>query len=160
MKLGVPVVASYHTRYETYLSHYGLGVITDLVGDLITAFYSRCREVYVPSNSMAGEELVAAKMFHVSPFCRIEGGYRFRFLEARGHAVARIDYDDADGPLLLTSLSGRMAPMTDRTLLSAFLHLPLFTFGVVARIHWQALKLFYKRIPFVPKPHPPAAEVT
>jgi phosphatidylinositol alpha 1,6-mannosyltransferase len=52
-KLGVPVVASYHTRYETYLSHYGLGLMTDFVGERISAFYRRCREVYVPSESMA-----------------------------------------------------------------------------------------------------------
>ena len=52
-RLGIPVVASYHTRYETYLAHYGLGMMTDWVGDLISAFYRRCREVYVPSESMA-----------------------------------------------------------------------------------------------------------
>ena len=53
VRLGIPVVASYHTRYETYLSHYGLGVMTDFVGERISAFYRRCREVYVPSESMA-----------------------------------------------------------------------------------------------------------
>lgn len=52
-KLGVPVVASYHTRYETYLSHYGMGAMTKFVGGLISGFYSRCLEVYVPSESMA-----------------------------------------------------------------------------------------------------------
>ena len=52
-RLGIPVVASYHTRYETYLSHYGLGVMTDFIGERINAFYRRCREVYVPSDSMA-----------------------------------------------------------------------------------------------------------
>jgi DUF1365 family protein len=26
------------------------------------------------------------------------------------------------------------------------------TFGVVAKIHWQALKLFFKRVPFQSKP--------
>ena len=31
------------------------------------------------------------------------------------------------------------------------------TLGVIARIHWQALKLFAKRIPWHPKPLPPAA---
>ncbi len=51
--LGVPVVASYHTRYETYLAHYGLGILADFIGRRIAAFYRRCREVYVPSRSMA-----------------------------------------------------------------------------------------------------------
>jgi glycosyltransferase involved in cell wall biosynthesis len=52
-KLGLPIVASYHTRYETYLTHYGFGLIADLIGRRINAFYRRCREVYVPSESMA-----------------------------------------------------------------------------------------------------------
>ena len=34
------------------------------------------------------------------------------------------------------------------------------TIGVVARIHWQALKLFAKRVPFVGKPAPPRATLS
>jgi hypothetical protein len=34
------------------------------------------------------------------------------------------------------------------------------TFGVVGRIHWQALKLWLKRVPFVSKPKPPELFVT
>jgi DUF1365 family protein len=36
----------------------------------------------------------------------------------------------------------------------------MMTFGVVAKIHWQALKLFFKRVPFQSKPTPPAANVS
>jgi DUF1365 family protein len=55
-------------------------------------------------------------VFHVSPFCSVEGGYRFRFMRtgAQGveRTVARIDYDDANGPLLQTSVSGTLQPFT------------------------------------------------
>lgn len=34
------------------------------------------------------------------------------------------------------------------------------TFGVMARIHWQAFKLWRKRVPFVKKPQPPEIFVT
>jgi len=50
---GVPVVASYHTRYETYLRHYGLGFATATLARYLRNFYSSCRELYVPSDSMA-----------------------------------------------------------------------------------------------------------
>ena len=96
-----------------------------------------------------GQELRADKAFHVSPFCEVEGGYRFRFYVQRKCPVVRIDYDDAEGEVLLTSISGRSAAWSTRALLGAFLRMPLLTAGVVFRIHWQALKLWIKGVPFV-----------
>ena len=52
-ELGRPVVASYHTRYETYLKYYGLDVLRGLATRISSRFYGSCREVYVPSPSMA-----------------------------------------------------------------------------------------------------------
>jgi DUF1365 family protein len=37
---------------------------------------------------------------------------------------------------------------------------PMMTLGVIARIHWQALKLWTKRVPFHSKPALPLEEVT
>lgn len=95
-----------------------------------------------------GEELRAEKCFHVSPFNEIEGHYRFRF-RRKGHTQSvRIDYDDAHGPLLLTAISGTPRPWSASALLRAFLGMPLQTAGVMVRIHWQALKLWLKGVPF------------
>ncbi len=107
-----------------------------------------------------GQELRAAKVFHVSPFCRIEGDYRFRFMRTADRTVARIDHDDAGGPLIETSVSGRLEPLTLASLRRAFFGMPMMTFGVIARIHWQALKLWLKRVPFFHKPAPPGDFVT
>jgi DUF1365 family protein len=95
-----------------------------------------------------GQELRADKAFHVSPFCEVEGGYRFRFILGERRVVAHIDYDTAEGPLLLTAISGRTQALTTLALLAAFLRMPLLTFGVIARIHWQALKLWRKGVKF------------
>lgn len=109
-----------------------------------------------------GGELTAKKIFHVSPFCAIEGRYRFRFMRTDSavsgkpeRTVARIDHDDDRGPLLLTSIEGTAQPLTDRRALQALLGYPFMTFGVVVRIHWQALRLWIKRVPFFRKPAPP-----
>ncbi len=88
------------------------------------------------------------------------GEYRFRFMRTAERCVARIDHDDELGALLLTSVSGQLAPLTPATVRAAFFGMPLMTLGVLARIHWQALKLFVKRVPFVSKPAPPRAFVT
>ena len=47
-----------------------------------------------------------------------------------------------------------------RATLRTFLRYPLFTLGVMARIHWQALVLWRKRVPWFRKPAPPALETT
>jgi len=49
---GRPAVASYHTRYETYLKDYGLGFLEDFLVDWLRRFYAACDEVYAPSASM------------------------------------------------------------------------------------------------------------
>ncbi|GGC88523.1 DUF1365 domain-containing protein [Undibacterium terreum] len=115
-----------------------------------------------------GQELTAKKIFHVSPFCKIEGAYRFRFMRSerqiadnsQEHHIARIDYDDDAGPLLLTSISGIAQSLNDRLLLRAIARFPLMTLAVVARIHVQALRLWIKRVPFFSKPAPPAHDLS
>ena len=122
---------------------------------------------------VSGAQLSARKVFHVSPFCPVEGGYRFRFRFGPGQGegqlaeqerdqrtLACVDYDDNAGPLLATSLSGRAAPITSASVARAFFGYPLMTFGVVARIHIQALRLWLRRVPFFRKPVPPLQKVS
>lgn len=104
-----------------------------------------------------GREQVARKVFHVSPFCAVQGRYRFRFMQTAERSVARIDHDDDGGPLLQTSVSGRLAPLTAASARAAFFGVPLMTLGVIVRIHWHALRLWAKRVPFFSKPAPPQA---
>jgi len=51
--MGVPVVASYHTRLDTYLKFYRLGFLENWGRNYLRRFYRRCRMVYPPSQSMA-----------------------------------------------------------------------------------------------------------
>jgi DUF1365 family protein len=120
------------------------------------------RHCYLLDQPAYGQELRAEKVFHVSPFCPVEGSYRFRFMLTADlqRTVARVDYDDDQGPLLETSVSGHLEPLTAATVQRALWHYPAMTWNVLARIHWQALKLFFKRVPFFGKPALPASFVT
>jgi len=102
----------------------------------------------------------AVKQLHVSPFCQVAGHYRFRFRLGGARQRTGLDYHDADGLLIRTVLSGRAAPMSDRLLIGALLRYPLLGLGIVARIHWQALKLWRKRVPFFGKPPLPIQHTT
>lgn len=118
------------------------------------------RHCYLLDRPSYGLEQRASKVFHVSPFCAVQGDYRFLFMRTSDHTVARVDHDDAQGPLIETSLSGALKPVTRATLQHALTAYPLMTLMVMLRIHWQALKLWRKHVPFFTKPTPPKDFVT
>lgn len=49
---GWPVVASVHTRFDTYLKYYGLQFLLEWGQGYLRNFYARCRHIYVPTQSM------------------------------------------------------------------------------------------------------------
>lgn len=52
-KSNLPVVASVHTRFETYFRYYGMAFLEPLVEAALRRFYRRCDAIYAPSESMA-----------------------------------------------------------------------------------------------------------
>lgn len=104
--------------------------------------------------------LQSRKVFHVSPFFDVSGDYRFSFSQQDKVQRVRIDYHDTNGLLLATSVSGHAEPLTGKRLLFAFFRYPLMTLGVVARIHWQAIKLWLKGADYRSKPELPVLETT
>lgn len=145
-----------------WYAHDEAGALRAIVVEVNNTFGER--HCYLLDAPRYGQELLARKVFHVSPFCRVEGSYRFRFMfgqrEGQPRTVARIDYDDAQGPLLQTSVSGALEPVTPQSLRRALWGHPAMTLGVMARIHWQALRLWLKRVPFFSKPQPPERFLT
>jgi DUF1365 family protein len=75
-------------------------------------------------------------------------------------AHVNIDYEDAQGRLLLTAIWGKASAFNLAGLLRAFFLYPWMTLGVMARIHLQALKLWLRGVRYVPKPLPPQQETT
>ena len=105
------------------------------------------------------DRLTATKIFHVSPFQPIEGSYRFRFDIRPDRVGIWIDLTLPHGGLS-TNLIGPRRPLTTLGILAASLRRPLGSRRVLALIHWQALKLWWKGVPFRARPVPPAEEVS
>jgi DUF1365 family protein len=99
------------------------------------------------------DTLEGIKSFHVSPFLEREGVYKFRFAPKNDSMGVWIDLYDAQGQKkLITTLTGKTKEWNQDHLFHAFWRYPLVTFKAIFLIHWQAIKLFIKKIKFVPKP--------
>lgn len=101
------------------------------------------------------------KVFHVSPFIGMDCRYRFAIRPPDNKLAIQIRQSDAkDTPLLVARHTGRGQPLTDRAVVAAIARHPLMTVKVVAGIHWEALRLWLKGMPFHTKPPRPVEHVT
>jgi DUF1365 family protein len=94
------------------------------------------------------------KQFHVSPFMPMDMRYHWLF-GAPGDGLHVhmenwvLENDGRDpGVVFDATLNLSRVPMTAGTLARALLRFPLIPLRVLALIHWQALKLLWKRVPF------------
>lgn len=103
--------------------------------------------------------LEAQKIFHVSPFQPISGGYTFRFDIRPDRIGIFIDFATGNEGLYAT-LTGSRRALTNRDILRALWRRPFGSRRVLGLIHWQALKLFFKGAGYRPRPEPPEREVS
>jgi uncharacterized protein len=148
-----------------WFCHAANGTLVAIIAEVKNTFGEQ--HLYLLSNPETNTEmkwgtlLNASKNFHVSPFFKVEGRYEFRFINRADRSVARVDYFVNDRVVLQTSLSGHHQSISTKSALKALLSYPAFSFGVIAKIHWHALRLWaQKRIPFITKPSPPKTHIT
>lgn len=89
------------------------------------------------------------KELFVSPFAPRQGRYLFRLAPQAETMAVGVAYSDPTGPLIKTHFRGHRAPFNDATLRALMIRMPLMTFKVITAIHYEALKLFMKRVPLV-----------
>ncbi len=105
---------------------------------------------------LRGEELtngevfrrIVPKHFYVSPFSSLDLSFDFK-LRVPGNSL-EIHIDDRAGEqrVLLSALTGKRAALTDANLARFTVKYPLLTLKVIFLIHWQALLLWWKKIPW------------
>ncbi len=105
------------------------------------------------------DRIAAQKIFHVSPFQPVAGGYGFRF-DFRPDRIGIWITFRAGPDGVFATLTGRLQPLTTTRILGICLRRPFGSRRVLALIHWQALKLWWKGARFFTRPEPPQDEVT
>ena len=99
---------------------------------------------------------------HVSPFMPMALEYDWGFdvpgerlrvdmvlrpRDAAASAPASRNAGPADAPCFSATLALKREPVTAATLARVLCRYPAMTVGVIAAIHWQALRLWLKRVP-------------
>lgn len=145
-----------------WLCHDAQGAIRVIIAEVTNTFGDRhsylChRDDLQPIT--ATDRLQAQKVFHVSPFQRIEGKYEFRFDIRADRIGIWIDFTGGNGGVIAT-LVGPRRPLTTGGLVRAALRRPFGSRRVLALIHWQALKLWWKGARYHPRPDPPVNEIS
>ena len=126
-----------------------------LIAEVTNTPWGECH-VYVVEPEPAGDSERArgsfAKALHVSPFMHMDQTYDLT-ATVPGERLD-VHFDVARGGELLfeANLALRQRPLSGRNLNLALLRYPFLTARVATAIYWQALRLWFKRVPFVPHP--------
>jgi DUF1365 family protein len=88
------------------------------------------------------------KQYYVSPFSNLDISFEFDCLLPQQSLQVHIEDWDAEGRLLESHLRGERVALNDLQLLRFALKFPALTLKVIALIHWHALRLAVKRVPW------------
>ncbi len=124
------------------------GSLACMVAELNNTFGERLPEL-LPGDALSYEH---DKRLHVSPFMGLDQRYHYTFSEPGKTVLARIEVHETDSVPLQALLFGRRRELSGATLARFLFRYPLMPLQVIALIHWEALKVFLKRVPFHHKP--------
>ena len=91
------------------------------------------------------------KNFYVSPFIEHDIYFDFQLTIPDENLKIKIDDYRGDEKIFITQLTGKREILNDKNLLKYAFKYPFATLKVIGAIHWQALKLMIKKIPYFKK---------
>jgi len=92
------------------------------------------------------------KHFYVSPFIDLEDFFDFNLVIPTEKLDIKIDDHDKQGnKFFISTLKGERKPLTNASMLRYFFAIPMIPLRIMGLIHWQAFKLWIKKIKYHPK---------
>jgi cyclopropane-fatty-acyl-phospholipid synthase len=115
------------------------------------------RHIYILKDAQNQEIYPAVfttdKTFHVSPFNNVSGRYEMSFSDIGDEIDIHVDLIRDDEKVFGAQLFGKARPVTTQNQLSIILMHPLIPRLTMARIYWEAAKLYFlRKLAYIPKP--------
>ena len=161
-----PVFLLTHLRYlghcfnpvSFFYCYDSLGALQLVLAEVNNTFGGSHRYWLEPNDTESPSQAfhaAATKAFYVSPFMPADMKYTFAFTPPRERLVAHMTVTGhgADGRShsFDATLNLGFRPWTSSEIVRALLRHPAMTMRVVAGIHWEALGLWWKGLPIVPR---------
>ncbi len=148
---------------SVYFCHRPEGGLAAILYEVRNTFNER--HTYVIPVTEAHRAVVsqrAGKQLYVSPFVAMDADYHFRIQPPGEEVRIAIREEDAEGLLLAAAFRGTRTPLGKVTLARLLFRYPAMTLKVTAAIHWEALRIWLKGVPWhghIPAPAPVRSSV-
>jgi uncharacterized protein len=90
------------------------------------------------------------KKFKVSPFNPVDQVYTWSIQPPEKKIAVKLSVNDERGLVFEASLDLKREPLSKKSLQRQLLRKPVMTASIIAGIYWQALRLYLKKIPYIP----------
>ena len=130
-----------------YFCHAG-GECAAILADVRSTPWNERHCYVLDARGRGGCRFEPAKRLHVSPFLPMAGRYRMRFSLTADRIRIAMRFDPGGRRTFGAVLSLAAEPLTRRAVLGGLLRAPAQNAATLARIYWQAGRLFLKGAPF------------
>jgi len=137
-----------------YFCFNAAGVLVGAIAE-VTNTFREVKPYFIPPvtgpDGVITLRLCTPKYFYVSPFSGLDLEFAFTLHAPSEKLSVRIDDHAAGSRVLHTALTGIRVPLTNLRLVWFLLKYPLITLKIITLIHWQAFRLWLKRVPYFSK---------
>ena len=153
------ILGSGFNPLTVYFCHRPDGSLCAMLYEVNNTFGER-HSYLIPADDAPVVKQACDKGFYVSPFMDMALRYDFRVRPPGSQVNVMVDTSDEEGCVLSASFAGQRAELSDRALFRAWLRHPWMTVGVLAAIHWEAVKIWLKGEKIRQRPPKPEWAVT
>lgn len=139
----------YFSPVNFYFGYDVDGCCTHLLAEVSNTPWNE-RHCYAHDLTEKRRPLVNQKQFHVSPFNPMEQEYRWFVDPPKDSTSIRIEVHDQRGHVFDAEIDLKKRDLSRSAIMPELMKRPIMTAFIVVGIYWQALKIFLKKIPYIP----------